>query len=134
MLEMRRVFQKLTPKRAVPLLVVSIMAITPAVVMGVGASATQASTTSSTGVKPLLTHEGAEETARKAAKAYWGGDPIVEACYNTGVNEAKHVQWECYGRFGGETCDKWYVGVGPYGEVLQHEGYYTCGVSSKTND
>ncbi len=128
---MRRVFQQLTPRRAVLFLVVSIMAMTPAVVMGVDASAAHARATSSNGVKPLLTHEGAEETARKAAKAYWGGDPIVEACYNTGVNEKNHVQWECYGRFGGETCDKWYVGVGPYGEVLQHEGWYECVVPSK---
>jgi hypothetical protein len=68
-----------------------------------------------------LTHEGAEETAKKAAKSIWGKDPIVEACYNSGVNEAKHVQWECWGFFGDEPYLGWYVGVGPYGEVLQYE-------------
>jgi hypothetical protein len=109
-----------SPRQAVPFLVVSIMAITPAVVMGVGASASQASTTVIK-VKPLLTHEGAEETAKKAAKSIWGKDPIVEACYNSGVNEAKHVQWECWGFFGDEPYLGWYVGVGPYGEVLQYE-------------
>jgi hypothetical protein len=119
-LEMQRVLQKLTPRRAVPLLVVSAMAIMPGAVMGVDTSAAQASTTAFV-VKPLLTHEGAEQTALKAAKSLWGKDPILEACYNTGVNEAKHVQWECFGFFGEDPYYGWYVGVGPYGEVLQHE-------------
>jgi hypothetical protein len=131
---MRFVFQKLTPRRAVPLLVVSVMAITPGVVMGGGAAAAQARATSSNVVKPLLTHEGAEETAYKAANSLWGKDPVVEACYNTGVNEAKHVQWECFGHFGGEICNDWYVGVGPYGEVLAHERFDGCAVPSKATD
>lgn len=114
---MQRVFKKLTPGRAVPLLVVSIMAITPGVSMGAGTSAAQARTV----VNPLLTHEGAEQTALKAAKALWGKEPWIEGCFNTGVNEAKHVQWECYGWFGTDPYEGWYVGVGPYGEVLQHE-------------
>jgi len=116
---MRRVFQKLKHRRAVPLLVVSIMVISSAVVMGVGASAAQA-----------LTHEGAEEVSLKYAKERWGGDAILEACYNTGVNEANHVQWECYGYLGGELCTGWYVGVGPYGGILEAERYDRCALSA----
>jgi hypothetical protein len=67
---------------------------------------------------PLWTERAAAETALVYAAETWGNGPRLWGCYNTGVNKAGYVQWECEGYFEGGP-NYWYVGIGPYGSVLE---------------
>ncbi|HSZ04902.1 MAG TPA: hypothetical protein VK778_06835 [Solirubrobacteraceae bacterium] len=73
-------------------------------------------------VKPLWSHLQADETALVYAAETWHNGPRLFGCVESGVDLPGYVQWECFGYFEGGP-NEWYVGIGPYGTVLEAYKY-----------